>query len=220
MALRSIPFLGCWGVLLVLASAALDAGGWAVITVKDLPDHVVVGRPVTLTYAVRQHGRELLGGLDGRLEIRAGAHLVRTAATAAPENGHYSSTFTLPYAGNWTIDIVSGWASGTSGSRLAIQAIEPEARVPVVTETERGQRLFTAKGCVTCHIHGAVEGLNISSGAPELTSKRYPPEYLKRFLAHPPQPQRGQPGSAMPDLKLRDTEIASLVAFLNAGGKS
>ena len=45
MALRSIPFLGCWGVLLVLASAALDAGGWAVITVKDLPDHVVVGKP-------------------------------------------------------------------------------------------------------------------------------------------------------------------------------
>ena len=103
---------------------------------------------------------------------------VRTAATATPDNGHYSSTFTLPYAGNWTIDIVSGWASGASGSRLAIQAIEPEARVPVVTETERGQRLFTAKGCVTCHIHGAVEGLHISSGAPELTSKRYPPQYL------------------------------------------
>jgi hypothetical protein len=219
MASRSIPFLSCSSLLLVLASAALDAGGWAVITVKDLPDYVVVGRPVTLTYAVRQHGRELLNGLNGRLEMRRGAYFVPTAATAASEPGHYSATFTLPYAGNWSIDIVSGWASGISGSKLTIQAIEPEAQVPVVTEVERGHRLFTAKGCVTCHLHGAVEGPHISIGAPELTSKRHQPEYLKRFLANPPQPQAGQQPGGMPDLELRHTEIASLVAFINAGGK-
>ena len=32
-----------------LAAVALEAGGWVVITVTDLPDHVVVGKPVTLT---------------------------------------------------------------------------------------------------------------------------------------------------------------------------
>jgi cytochrome c551/c552 len=216
MVSRFIPFLSCSGLLLVLASAVLDAGGWAVITVKDLPDHVVVGTPVTLTYAVRQHGRDLLGGLDGRLEMRADGRLLRTAAAATPETGYYSATFTVPTPGNWTVDIFSGFA-GASGaiSSIKIRAIEPDALVPALTATERGQRLFTAKGCVTCHVHSAAHGQSISSGAPELTSKRYQPEYLKQLLANPPAP-RQTGGLAMPDLKLRDAEIASLVAFLNA----
>ena len=214
---RSIRLL-CSSVLVVLAEVALDAGGWAVITLKDLPDYVVVGKPVTLTYAVRQHGRELRGGLNGRLEMRNGAHFVRAAATAAKDVGHYSATFMLPRAGDWTIDIDSGFGGQFSASRIMLQAIEPEATVPVVSETERGRRLFMGKGCVTCHVHSAAEGHSISSGAPELTAKQYQPEYLKRLLVNPPKPQPRQPYAwwPMPDLKLRDAEIASLVAFINA----
>src|SRR5688572_25393708 len=124
MTSRSVRFL-CSGVLVVLASAGPGAGGWAVITVKDLPDYAVVGRPLTLTYAVRQHGQHLLGGLDGRLELRAGGRLIQADASASPETGHYSATFTLPEPGKWTVDIKTGWADGTSGARLTLQAIEP-----------------------------------------------------------------------------------------------
>lgn len=212
------PGSSCSGVLVVLAAVGLEAGGWAVITVKDLPDFVVVGRPVTLTYAVRQHGRTLLAGLDGRLEMRLGAHAVHAAALATSESGQYSATFTLPYAGDWTIDIVSGFA-GMGTSRLIIHAIASVAPGPTVSEEERGRRLFNEKGCITCHTHGAVGSGGVPVG-PELTDRRYPPAYLQRFLAHPTQTPTAKFGSEMPDLDLRDTEIASLVAFINAGGKS
>ena len=215
---RSIRLL-CSGVLVVLAAIGVDAGGWAVITVKDLPDYVVVGRPITLTYAVRQHGRNLLGGLDGRLEMRSGARLVRAAATAARELGHYSATFILPHAGDWTIEIHSGFTSGISRSRINIQAIESREQAPLVSETERGQRLFTGKGCVTCHVHKDVESGLVPVG-PDLTARRYQPAYLQRFLAHPTQTPTAKSGSEMPDLGLHETEINSLVAFINAGGKS
>jgi hypothetical protein len=36
-----------------LTTAALDAGGWAVITVVRTPDTVVAGEPVTVTYKGR-----------------------------------------------------------------------------------------------------------------------------------------------------------------------
>lgn len=187
-----------------------------VITVTDLPDHVVVGKSVTLTYAVRQHGRHLLGSLAGRIEARAGADVVRTAAVPASEPGYYSATLTLPYAGDWKVDILSGFSGQLNGSRITLQAIDRGQSAPAVSEAERGQRLFVAKGCITCHVHGAVEGRSTSAG-PALTAKRYQPEYLKRFLAHPPQPEPFEPGRwQMPDLKLHDRDIASLMAFINA----
>ena len=55
-------------VLVAFCTVALDAGGWVVITVTELPDSVVTNQPLTITYAVRQHGMRLLGGLDGRVE--------------------------------------------------------------------------------------------------------------------------------------------------------
>jgi len=214
MASRSIRVI-CCGVVLTLASTLVDAGGWAVITVKDLPDHVVVGTPVTLTYAVRQHGRQLLSGLDGRLELRAGTRLIRADAIAAPEVGYYSATFTLPHSGDWTVDIHSGFSAGTTSSRrITIQAIGPTGQVPLVSETERGRRLFVGKGCVTCHVHRSVESGLVPVG-PDLTARRYQTAYLQRFLAHPTQTETAKFGSEMPDLDLRESEIASLTAFLN-----
>jgi hypothetical protein len=147
----------CSGVLLTLAVVGLNAGGWVVITVTNVPDHVVVGEPFTLTYAVRQHGMHLLGGLTGRIEARAGATVVRAAAVRASAPGHYSATLLFPRTGDWTIEIFSGFSGPLSGSRITWQVIEPDRPAPAVSEPERGRRLFVAKGCVTCHAHGAVE---------------------------------------------------------------
>ena len=54
-----------WPGVLLLGVIPMPMGGWAVTTVEDFPDHVIAGRPVTLTYRVRQHGVELLDGLNG-----------------------------------------------------------------------------------------------------------------------------------------------------------
>ena len=61
--------------MLKLAAALIAGltamGGWAVVTVKDLPEYVVAGRQYTLEFQVRQHGRTLLNGLHPRLEMRS-----------------------------------------------------------------------------------------------------------------------------------------------------
>ena len=77
-------------VCVFLATAALNAGGWAVITVVRTPDTVVAGEPVTVTYAARQHGQALLNGLQGRIEARLDETVIRATATA--ENAMIPST--------------------------------------------------------------------------------------------------------------------------------
>ena len=68
-----------------LASAAIlsgvmnHAGGWAVITLDNVPDYAVAGKPIELTYTVRQHGHTLLDDLHGTIEARSG----RTAVDAS-----------------------------------------------------------------------------------------------------------------------------------------
>jgi hypothetical protein len=189
----------------LLAIATLDAGGWAVITVVRTPDTVVAGTPVTVTYAVRQHGQTLLNGLQGRIEARLGATVVQAAAADLPEAGHYAATFTLPRPGTWTIDIVSGF-HGSDG-RAALRVVEPGSNLPALSHEIRGQQLFASKGCATCHLQSW-------SSAPRLDPSGYEPGYLARFLASPPKPKGNE--WRMPDLGLSGDEIASLVAFLNA----
>ena len=46
---------------LFLASLIAAAiGGWAVITVEQLPDYVTAGQPVTLTFTVRQDRKSVV----------------------------------------------------------------------------------------------------------------------------------------------------------------
>jgi cytochrome c553 len=205
-------------VLLMLSAAAVvSAGGWVVITVENLPDQVVVGKPVTLTYTVRQHGNKLTSGLDGRIEARSSRHVVEAPAIATAEQGRYTASLTLPASGEWTISIDSGFGGNFDSSRLVLPAIADNGPWPAVSEADRGQRLFAAKGCATCHTHPAVEEPSVAA-APALGFKRYQATYLSQFLAHPPK-ARSDKGE-MPNLNLQEAEIASLVAFINASGKS
>ena len=72
----SLPDGPALSPVVFLVTAALDAGGWAVITVVRTPDTVVAGEPVTVTYAARQHGQTLLNGLQGRIEARLGETVI------------------------------------------------------------------------------------------------------------------------------------------------
>ena len=89
--------------------------------------------------------------------------------------------------------------------------------VPRFSEVERGRRLFAAQGCVTCHVHRAVEITGqMSTVGPELTDRRLPAEYLARFLANPSIKPETPGKMRMPNLDLREKEITPLVAFLTA----
>jgi hypothetical protein len=55
----------------------------------------------------------------------------------------------------------------------------------------------------------------VSTLGPDLTERRFPPDYLARFLADPSIKPAAN-GRRMPSLGLRAKDIAPLVAFLNA----
>src|SRR3990170_6313030 len=78
------------------------AGGWAVITVDDLPEQFVAGEPTTFGFAVRQHGVRLVPGLAGQITARSGSRRV-TGTVTPKERGHYAAALTLPEPGEWVI---------------------------------------------------------------------------------------------------------------------
>jgi hypothetical protein len=223
--------LGVVAAMLVASTVAFASmGGWAVVTVSKIPDAWIAGKPLQLTWQVRQHGVTHLEGLRPTLEARAGSRRVRGATWAFEEDGEkgYRGTITFPERGEWQVTIRSGF--GRSRAVLipwrVVDSITPvrgtvEAHlqtigVAALPEAERGRRMFAAKGCVTCHVHRAVDiAGEVSNVGPDLTDRRFPPDYLARFLADPSiKPPTN--GKRMPSLALRDKDIAPLIAFINA----
>lgn len=95
------------------------AGGWAVITLDELPTSVVAGEPFTIGFVVLQHGRTPMNDLDPIISV----HLDKTNAFVAHAEqegkpGHYTATLTIPKAGEWE------WS---------IQAFTMDQRMPNLT---------------------------------------------------------------------------------------
>jgi mono/diheme cytochrome c family protein len=213
--LYAAPF----GILLVPA-LAFTFGGWAVITVDDLPDYVVAGKQMDVGFVIRQHGVTLLPGLSPRVTMKTGDAQVSAMARPVGEKGHYVASLTVPSAGDYKMRIESGFGPSES-NLLPLRAIAAGAQPPrPLADADRGHRLFFAKGCVTCHVRGS-EGADGIKVGPDLTGRRYPPDYVATFLADPdksPLSKSNTTATRMPKLDLKDREIASLVAFINSEG--
>lgn len=100
--------------LLFAATAALSAfarpGGWATINVDPRPDSVAIGQSLHLAFLVKQHDVTPLAGLKPRITVRApGRETIRVMATEAKEAGRYYADVTFPTAGEWSINIYSGF---------------------------------------------------------------------------------------------------------------
>ena len=201
--------------LLLLPPAGAFFGGWAIVTVEQVPEYVAAGEPVTLRFVVRQHGVEPMKGLRPTIEARAGGKTARAAAEPGRSTGHYVATLSLPEPGSWTLTIHSGF--GTSQlTLLPIPAIRPGTTAPsALAESERGKQLFVAKGCLGCHVRNEVGLAGGETIGPELTGKRYQAEYLRRFLTDPAANPTRTGTFRMPNLALQPAEIGALVAFIN-----
>jgi mono/diheme cytochrome c family protein len=205
---RRIVRLAVPALVLVPAIPAL-LGGWAVTTVEHLPDYAVAGKPLTLTFTVRQHGFKPIDGLRPRVEVLGGEPRTYAAMSAGALSGRYAAAITLPRAGEWIITIHSGF--GTSRTTLMpLKAIAPGLPAPPSrSEAEQGRRLFAAKGCFACHVE--------MRAGPELFAKRYATEYITQVLADPGRAFAGRQGPiSMPNLNLEGREIAALAAYLSA----
>lgn len=204
----AVPF-----VLLLPLTA--HTGGWATITVEDLPDYVVARQPLDLAFTIRAHGMAPLEDLKPVVEASAGK--VRTTFDAVPQSapGRYAVRLSVPEPGDWTVTIHSRFGP-SQVTLLPLRAVGAGALAPpAYTPAERGHRLFVAKGCVTCHVHGEVKGSGVAKVGPDLTTSRFTADYLARFLADPTiKPPTTQ--FRMPNLGLKPNETRALIAFLNA----
>ena len=189
------------------------AGGWAIITLNEFPDYAVAGKTLNLSFFVRQHGVTLLPDLRPTVHATAAGGLVaKASAVPAGSQGQYNAALTLPEPGDWTITVTSGF--NTSETTLPVLKVIPSGSpvpTPFVAAT-RGLRLFTAKGCTGCHRHLEANPEHTADAKFDLTGKRFPPDYLKKFLADP-----SIKTPDMPNLKLKEEEIDALAAFINKG---
>ena len=113
------------------------AGGWAIITLNEFPDYAVAGKPLNLTFSVRQHGVTLLPGLQPKVQATTTSGLMAKAGVKPTANrGEYTTSLTLPQSGEWTIKISSGFNDSnvtlpaSKSSRQAPQPRPPSRRPP------------------------------------------------------------------------------------------
>ena len=201
----------------VLAAGLVGMGGWAVVTIQELPEYFVAGRPYTIEFKIRQHGRNLLDELEPALLVRSGAgsggsNEQRIPATAKGP-GTYAATFTAPATGPLTLTIKSSF--GASNLQLyPAPVVAAGARAPSISPVERGRALFIAKGCNACHSNSDLvdrpDNQQIKVG-PELGGRRLARDYVMQKMANPNS-------ETMPNLGLSDAEISAIASFLTASG--
>lgn len=98
------------GLTLLLALAfkiTALAGGWAVITLDELPGEVEANQPLDIGFMIRQHGVTPLEGQSPVITAKfAGSNKsLSVLAIEEGEVGHYAATLTLPQAGEWQWNI-------------------------------------------------------------------------------------------------------------------
>jgi len=196
----------------VLAAGWVGMGGWAVVTIQELPEYFVAGRPYTIEFNVRQHGHNLLNDLEPTLIVRSGSNEQRIAAKAKAA-GTYAATFTAPAGGPLTLTIKSGF--GASNLELyPAPVVAAGARAPTISAVDRGRALFIAKGCNACHTNSDLvdrpDNQQIKVG-PELGARGLARDYVMQKVKNPKS-------EIMPDLGLNDAEISAIASFLTAGG--
>lgn len=93
-------------LLSVVLAIPVFAGGWAVITLDEIPTGVVAGEPLTIGFTVLQHGKTPMEGLDPTITATSSnSESFMVHAKPEGETGHYTATLTFPAEGNWTWSI-------------------------------------------------------------------------------------------------------------------
>ena len=122
--------------LALVIAVPVFAGGWAVITLDELPSNVVAGKPFTVGFTVLQHGRTPMSGIDPTVTAELSAS-EKVVVDAEPEGnpGHYVATLTLPKEGEWEWSI-QAFSMDQPMPVLTVAAPVAETVNPPVVKTE------------------------------------------------------------------------------------
>jgi len=104
----SVGLMLALGLILLSGSLSL-AGGWAVITLDELPAQVVAEKPVTISFVVRQHGLTPMAELTPQITATHAetGESFTTPAKAQGKVGHYTAALTFPQPGLWNWSIMA-----------------------------------------------------------------------------------------------------------------
>ena len=140
---------------LLIAATPESYGGWATVTLLEVPEYLEVGTPTTLSFKIRQHGQTVLWDREPTL-ILGDAGLLsrifkqnRVRAQKGEAWGVYEATITPETPGELAITIdtdLFGWRVDL----LPFRVVARESGAVVLSDAERGRQLFVAKGCVSC----------------------------------------------------------------------
>jgi hypothetical protein len=124
MSPRSRIAIGLALLLALVMAIPVFAGGWAVVTLDELPSNVVAGEPFTIGFTVLQHGKTPMTDLEPTITAKL-LFDEKLVVDAAPEGkpGHYAATITLAKAGEW---------------KWSIQAFTMDQPMPVLTVAAPG----------------------------------------------------------------------------------
>jgi hypothetical protein len=104
------------------------------------------------------------------------------------------------------------WASSIVNAILTWNS-SPSQAAMADSSIEAGRLLFSAKGCVTCHIHADVTTVWTTESGPNLTHYQVDSAWLAQWLT---EPASVRPATEMPNLLLSPDEVVALQAFLLA----
>ena len=209
--------LGLAGVTCVmLVAAGYARGGWAITSVEGLPTHFEAGREAPLDFTVRQHGVEPMGDLKPVVQVTSNGARRAIPATATNRKGTYRAMVSMPAAGDAKVTIETGFGDSQL-TLIPIPVIASGAAAPKQSMQEHGRRLFAAKGCASCHTHANVRVPKITFfNAPDLTTPRYAPDYLRSFITDPTiKPRTAENMPRMPKIPLTAEELNAVVSFLS-----
>lgn len=111
-----------------------------------------------------------------------------------------------------TLIVLTAGSMGTVGLAMSVNPQATVAEKPhLVSGSDLGDKLFVAKGCITCHYHDAIDTdtKSLHTG-PNLTNFAASPEYLRLWLK---DPAAVKPNTIMPNLNLSDPEIEALITL-------
>jgi hypothetical protein len=127
--------------LALVLAAPVFAGGWAVITLDELPSNVVAGEPLTIGFTVLQHGKTPM--IDLSPIIVANLYKdeeIKVFAEPEGEPGHYAATLTFPKEGDWQWSI-KAFTMDQEMPRLSVSAPPKGAAAnPPVVQAEPATR--------------------------------------------------------------------------------
>jgi hypothetical protein len=136
---RSIFALAVVVVAMLALAAPAFGGGWAVVTLDELPTEVRAGEQLHLGFMVRQHGQtptnDVTPYLSATKEGATGD--VRVTAKQEGVTGHFVVDVTFPSDGVWRWQIVPAPFEGTKFAPLTVLPAAAQAAKPAPAVVEQ-----------------------------------------------------------------------------------